>query len=259
MTKDKTVTMSRELAQKVDDLLYIMTGHDSYPRLIHKYGKEWWTPINEMRAEICTIIAAPSCGACNDTGRMHEPGCDPGDCSQCAAPVVERQPVAWEYKRKDQSEFGKPTRHVSFATADLEECRTGKNAEGRVVLTPRDDYFDWRPLAYASPRAPVAFVPEAMPITESMDRLMEAYRLGEFRLEGGSPTVEAMSCKSFDENADAVRDHDFDSYTAGYQAAMYEQARSLLGHIACLDKVKELHRGAESCSTHSAAPAPRRW
>lgn len=67
MTKDKTVTMSRELAQKVDDLLYIMTGHDSYPRLVHKYGKEWWTPINEMRAEICTLLAAP---------------------------VVERQPVA---------------------------------------------------------------------------------------------------------------------------------------------------------------------
>lgn len=58
-TNDKTVTMSRELAQKVDDLLYIMTGHDSYPRLIHKYGKEWWTPVNEMRAEICTLLAAP--------------------------------------------------------------------------------------------------------------------------------------------------------------------------------------------------------
>lgn len=59
MTNDKTVTMSRELAQKVDDLMYIMTGHDSYPRLIHKYGKEWWTPVNEMRAEICTLLAAP--------------------------------------------------------------------------------------------------------------------------------------------------------------------------------------------------------
>lgn len=59
--------ISRELAQKVDDLLYIMTGHDSYPRLVRKYGKEWWTPINEMRAEICTLLAAP---------------------------VVERQPVA---------------------------------------------------------------------------------------------------------------------------------------------------------------------
>lgn len=56
---NKTVTMSRDLAQKIDDLLYIMTGHDSYPRLIHKYGKELWTPINEMRAEICTLLAAP--------------------------------------------------------------------------------------------------------------------------------------------------------------------------------------------------------
>jgi hypothetical protein len=49
----------RELLQKVDDVLYIMTGHDSYPRLVHKYGKDWWTPINEMRNGLCTILAAP--------------------------------------------------------------------------------------------------------------------------------------------------------------------------------------------------------
>lgn len=59
MTKDKTVTMSRELAQKLDDLLYIMTGHDSYQRLVYEYGANWWNPINEMRAEICTLLAAP--------------------------------------------------------------------------------------------------------------------------------------------------------------------------------------------------------
>jgi len=94
----------------------------------------------------------------------------------------------------------------------------------------------------AQEAGPVVERQEPMPITEGMERLMEAYRLGEFRLEGGSPTVEAMSCKSFDENADAVRDHDFDSYAAGYQAAMYEEGSSLLGHITCLDKVKELNQ-----------------
>ncbi len=73
---------------------------------------------------------------------------------------------------------------------------------------------------------------EPIPITEGTDRLMEAYRLGEFRLEGGSPTVEAMSCASFDENPNAVRDCDFDSYAIGYQSAMYEEAKSLLGLIA---------------------------
>ncbi len=59
MTNDKIVTMSRELAQKLDDLLYIMTGHDSHPKLIRKYGEEWWTPLDTMRAEICTLLAAP--------------------------------------------------------------------------------------------------------------------------------------------------------------------------------------------------------
>ena len=49
----------RELLQNVDDVLYIMTGHDSYPRLVHKYGAHWWNPINEMRNGLCTLLAAP--------------------------------------------------------------------------------------------------------------------------------------------------------------------------------------------------------
>jgi hypothetical protein len=65
------------------------------------------------------------------------------------------EPVAWMYKRKDQSEFGKPTQHIAFASTDLDGCRTGKIVEGRVILTPRDDYFDWKPL-YAERPAPVA-------------------------------------------------------------------------------------------------------
>lgn len=72
------------------------------------------------------------------------------------------EPVAWMYKRKDQSEYGEPTRHIAFASSDLEECRTGKNVEGRVIFTPRDDYFDWKPL-YAEQPAPVAvMMPERL-------------------------------------------------------------------------------------------------
>ena len=184
MTKDKTVTMSRELIERIASGMWYADSRKS------------------LTAEIEKILAAP---------------------------IVEAdgmgEAVAW---------------------ATLQE---GWKDEDRTVITDpveAEQYnrqcYELTPL-YASQHAPVAvMLPEPMPITEGMDRLMEAYRLGEFRLEGGSPTVEAMSCKSFDEKADAVRDHDFDSYAAGYQAAMYEEASSLLGHIACLDKVKELNK-----------------
>lgn len=60
MTNNPTIDgVSRELLQKVDDLMYIMTGHDSYPRLKHKYGEQWWAPVNELRAELCKALAAP--------------------------------------------------------------------------------------------------------------------------------------------------------------------------------------------------------
>jgi hypothetical protein len=53
------IEISRALLHQIDDLLYIMTGHDSYQRLVQKYGKDWWGPIDAMRAELCTSIAAP--------------------------------------------------------------------------------------------------------------------------------------------------------------------------------------------------------
>lgn len=60
MTNNPTIDgVSRELLQKVDDLLYIMTGHDSHPKMIRKYGEEFWKPLEAMRAEICTTLAAP--------------------------------------------------------------------------------------------------------------------------------------------------------------------------------------------------------
>ena len=90
-----------------------------------------------------------------------------------------------------------------------------------------------------NPAAPVV-ERQPVPITEGAARLMEAYRLGEFRLEGGSPTVEAMSCQSFDENEVSLREHDFDSYAAGYQSAMYEQAKTLLHLCTAPPELAEL-------------------
>lgn len=67
---------------------------------------------------------------------------------------------------------------------------------------------------------------EPTPITDSMDRLMEAYRLGEFSDEGGSDTVGVLSVASFD--AAESHGHDADSYMAGYCAALYEQAKPFI-------------------------------
>lgn len=64
---------------------------------------------------------------------------------------------------------------------------------------------------------------EPVPITGDMNRLMVAYKNGEFSLESGSETVEAMSVASFD-TAES-HGHDADSYMSGYCAAIYEQAK----------------------------------
>lgn len=67
---------------------------------------------------------------------------------------------------------------------------------------------------------------DPVPITDDMNRLMVAYENGEFGLEGGSETVEALSVASFD--AVESHGHDADSYMAGYCAAMYEQIKPFL-------------------------------
>lgn len=69
------------------------------------------------------------------------------------------------------------------------------------------------------------------PIGDGSARLMRAYDLGEFADEGGSATVEAMSCESFDNITAERPEHEFDSYAAGYQQAMYEQAAPLLHEV----------------------------
>lgn len=68
-------------------------------------------------------------------------------------------------------------------------------------------------------------------IPESVTDLLNAYVLGEFELEGGSPTVEAMSCKSLD---DFGQDLDEDAYATGFQQALYEHGVLLLSHLALL-------------------------
>ena len=160
-----------------------------------------------------------------------------------AAPEAPRQsePVAWGAWRKSLNRF-----HYIECNVDYMQRTYGKASEDMGID------FELVPLyRHPAPLSPdhsgggagmVLPEREPLPITDGMDRLMEAYRLGEFRLEGGSPTVEAMSCKSFDEHEIALQAYDFESYSAGYQAAMYEEVKSLLGHIACLDKVKELNQ-----------------
>ncbi|MDD1966985.1 hypothetical protein NPS29_16775 [Pseudomonas putida] len=74
--------------------------------------------------------------------------------------------------------------------------------------------------------APVT--PDAVEV-ESVSDLLRAHSLGEFSNESGSETVEAMSCKSYD---DFGQNHEFESYGFGYQQAMYEQGALLLALIS---------------------------
>ncbi|WP_144180570.1 MULTISPECIES: hypothetical protein [unclassified Pseudomonas] len=67
---------------------------------------------------------------------------------------------------------------------------------------------------------------DPFPITNYMHRLMEACRIGDFKNEGGSETVEALAVESLD--AKSSMGHDADSYMAGYSAALYEQAEPFI-------------------------------
>jgi hypothetical protein len=68
------------------------------------------------------------------------------------------EPVAWEYKRKNQNSFGEPDTHIAFASKALNECRVGLTSGEYTILIPRDDYFDWKPLFYTSQPAPAPAV-----------------------------------------------------------------------------------------------------
>jgi hypothetical protein len=71
------------------------------------------------------------------------------------------EPVAWEYKRKNQSDFGEPDTFIAFASKALNECRVGLTSGEYTLLIPRDDYFDWKPLIYAPQPAPMAVAADA--------------------------------------------------------------------------------------------------
>jgi hypothetical protein len=57
--KSEMVSVPRELAQELDDLLYILTGHDSHPKMIRKYGEEFWVALDKLRNPLCKALAAP--------------------------------------------------------------------------------------------------------------------------------------------------------------------------------------------------------
>lgn len=71
-------------------------------------------------------------------------------------------------------------------------------------------------------------------LCETAADLLRAYKLGEFEDEGGSPTIEAISCKSYDEHG---QDYDADAFMLGFQEGVYEHCAPLLARIAELERV----------------------
>lgn len=47
-------------------------------------------PYRELRA----LLDAPACKACNDTGKMHEPGQEPGSCAVCRSDPLLHEPAS---------------------------------------------------------------------------------------------------------------------------------------------------------------------
>ena len=66
-----------------------------------------------------------------------------------AAPVVERQPVAWMYKREGGEDLGQL---VQMESDNLKCIRLGKcYDDGTRYMWPREDYIEWNPLYTAPP------------------------------------------------------------------------------------------------------------
>lgn len=165
------IEISRELAQKVDDLLYILTGHDSHPKMLRKYGEEFWIPIDQLRAELCTAIAAPA---------------------------VERQePVACSHEWTDDGEFTlictKCGHEENHEHSEFESRIGGKlmgNRHGeRLVRDSYGTYRDpkvrtlwmgWQARAnLTSPSAPVAVVlPERQDVDDLWHSVMKDRAIG---------------------------------------------------------------------------------
>ncbi len=110
-----------------------------------------------LKDELRALLDAPACSACNDTGRMHEPGCEPGACTACLEkPATQPQ--------------GEP---VAIVTGSTVQWLPGA---GKIP--------DRSPL-YAEQPAPVAVVPDGyciMPRQLTAENGAKALLLGEFKL-----------------------------------------------------------------------------
>ena len=88
------------------------------------------------------LLDAPACSACNDTGRVHEPGCEPGACTACLEkPAAQPQPVA-------RVEIG-ADRNAALTVTDDDWLRSLKDSGVHQIVS-----------LYAEQPAPVAVVPE---------------------------------------------------------------------------------------------------
>lgn len=140
----------------------------------YQFGTDW---ARKLRA----LLDSPVCSACNDTGRMHEPGCEPGACTACfEKPAAQSQdePVAWRY-------------------------REGEGTQWRLTdMPPSTWYFDPRQYEvrnlYERP-APAAALPDGyciMPRQLTAENGAKALLLGEFKLLA---TMECPECCELDE------------------------------------------------------------
>lgn len=100
---------------------------------------------NELRA----LLDAPACKACNDTGKMHEPGQEPGECSACfKEPAAQSQGEPVHICQKCNGRGSNPTRHAG---------------EGETEYRARCKLYAGQP-------APVAV---GLPVDPERERLME--------------------------------------------------------------------------------------
>ena len=103
------------------------------------------------------VLDAPACSACNDTGRVHEPGCEPGACTACLEkPAAQPQcePVAYD-PAKENKQFEAWARTQS--QVDLRLCDIGLYYERQTGLA--HDAWQHRAKLADQPES-VAVVPE---------------------------------------------------------------------------------------------------
>jgi hypothetical protein len=78
------------------------------------YRTEKIEKVERLAEELRALLDAPACKACNDTGKMHEPGQEPGECSACfKEPAAQHQgePMALP-ERSFVGDIRNPYRHT---------------------------------------------------------------------------------------------------------------------------------------------------